>query len=76
MKFSDGHWQIPDNLELLHPVDVHSVRTEGDELVVIVSSRPPRSRGDQLNLMVFTIRLFAAAGVAFRSKCSISTASG
>ena len=61
MKFNDGHWQIPENLELLQPVDVHSVRVDGDELVVIVSSRPLKTRGDQLNLMVFTIRLFAAA---------------
>ena len=61
MKFSDGNWMIPENLSLLHPVFVHEVRVEGDELVALVASRELRTRGDQLNLMVFTLRLFAAA---------------
>ena len=61
MKFSDGNWMIPEHLSLLHPVFVHEVRVEGDELVALVASRELRTRGDQLNLMVFTLRLFAAA---------------
>ncbi|MBU1175886.1 MAG: alpha-xylosidase [Alphaproteobacteria bacterium] len=61
MKFSDGNWMIPENLSLLHPVFVHEVRVEGDELVAHIASRDLETRGDQLNLMVFTLRLFAAA---------------
>lgn len=61
MKFSDGNWMIPEHLSLLHPVFVHEVRVEGDELVALVASRELQTRGDQLNLMVFTLRLFAAA---------------
>ena len=61
MKFSDGNWMIPEHLSLLHPVFVHEAKVEGDELVALVASRELRTRGDQLNLMVFTLRLFAAA---------------
>ncbi len=61
MKFSDGNWQIPDGLALRHPLQVHEVRVEGDELVALVASREQQTRGDQLNLMLFTLRLFSPA---------------
>ncbi|MEJ2002636.1 MAG: hypothetical protein P8X77_14845 [Maritimibacter sp.] len=41
MKFSDGHWQIPENLTLSHPLHVHEVRIKGDELEAYVAARSP-----------------------------------
>ncbi|MEJ2021951.1 MAG: hypothetical protein P8X43_07910 [Maritimibacter sp.] len=61
MKFSDGHWQIPENLTLSHPLHVHEVRIKGDELEAYVAARPFNDRGDQLNSTVFTLRLTAPA---------------
>ncbi|WP_237153848.1 alpha-xylosidase [Oryzibacter oryziterrae] len=61
MKFSDGNWLVPKELSLLHPVFVHEVRIEGDELMALVASRPLKTLGDQLNLPVFTLRLSAPA---------------
>ena len=61
MKFSDGNWLVPENLALLHTVFVHEVRVEGDEIFALVASKELRTRGDQLNLMVFTLRLFSPA---------------
>jgi alpha-D-xyloside xylohydrolase len=61
VKFIDGNWLVPENLALLHPVHVHEVRIEGQELVAYVSSRELRTRGDQLNVMFFTLRLFSPA---------------
>ena len=61
MKFSDGNWLIPDNLDLLNPVFVHDVRIVGEELVAMLATRELKTRGDQLNLPVFTLRLSAPA---------------
>ncbi len=61
MKFSDGNWLVPETLSLLYPVYVHEVRIEGDELVALVATRDLKTRGDQLNLPVFTLRLSAPA---------------
>ncbi len=38
MKFSDGHWHIPEHLKVQHPVHVHDVRVEGDEVVADVAA--------------------------------------
>lgn len=61
MKFSDGHWLIPDDLKLGNLVHVHKVRAEGDELVAFVASRALEKRGDQLDTMLFSLRLFSPA---------------
>ncbi len=61
MKFSDGHWQLPENLTLFHPLHVHEVRVHGDALEAYVAARPFNDRGDQLNSTVFTLRLTAPA---------------
>ena len=61
MKFSDGHWHIPEHLKVQHPVYVHDVRVEGDEVVADVAALPFRSRLDQVHATVFTVRLFAPA---------------
>ncbi len=59
MKFSDGNWLVPEDLSLLHPLHMHEVYRDGDTLVAHVSSKVQRSRGDQLNTAVFTLRLFS-----------------
>ena len=61
MKFSDGHWHIPENLSLLHPVHIHDVRVEGDEVVAEVAALEFKTRFDQINATVFTLRLYAPA---------------
>lgn len=61
MKFSDGHWHIPENLRVLHPVHVHDVKVEGDEVVAEVAALEVRTRFDQINATVFTLRLFTPA---------------
>ena len=61
MKFSDGHWNIPEHLKLQHPVHVHDVRVEGGEVIAEVAALPFGSRLDQINATVFTVRLFAPA---------------
>ena len=59
MKFSDGHWRIPENLSVQHPLHVHDVRVEGDEVVADVAALEFKTRLDQINATVFTLRLFA-----------------
>ncbi len=61
MKFSDGNWLVPEGLELGNLVHVHEVRAEGDELVAFVTSRPLDKRGDDLDTMLFTLRLNSPA---------------
>lgn len=61
MKFSDGHWHIPEHLALKYPVHVHDIRVEGDEIVADVSELAFRTRLDQIHATVFEIRLFAPA---------------
>ena len=61
MKFSDGNWLVPDGLALGNLVHVHEVRAEGDELVAFVTSRPLNERGDDLDTMLFTLRLNSPA---------------
>ena len=69
MKFSDGHWRIPENLSVLHPLHVHDVRVEGDEVVAEVAALEFRTRFDQINATVFT-----AAGCSRRRKASSASA--
>ena len=61
MRFSDGHWRIPEHLTVQHPLHVHDVRVEGGEVVADVAALPFSSRLDQINATVFTLRLFAPA---------------
>ena len=61
MKFSDGHWHIPEHLDLQQPVHVHDVRVEGDEVVADLAALPFRTRLDQIHATVFTLRFFAPA---------------
>ncbi len=61
MKFTDGNWLVPEHWALLHPVHVHEVLVQGNELVAHIASRELRTRGDQLNTMFFTLRLFSPA---------------
>ena len=61
MKFSDGHWRVPENLSVQHPLHVHDVKVEGDEVVADVAALEFRTRLDQINATVFSLRLFAPA---------------
>ena len=61
MYFSDGNWLLPDDMDLLHPVRVHSVAREGKFVKLIVLSKHARGRGDQLNAAVFSVTLSAPA---------------
>ncbi len=61
MKFSDGHWRIPENLSVQHPLHVHAVTVAGNEVVAEVAALEFRTRFDQINATVFTLRLFAPA---------------
>ena len=61
MKFSDGHWVIPEHLALLHPAFVFDVRVEGDEVFALVSSWDLPSRSEQINAPVISIRLWSPA---------------
>ncbi|MDR3515487.1 MAG: alpha-xylosidase [Azospirillaceae bacterium] len=65
MKFCDGNWLVPENLELWHPIHVHRVEIRGNELLIHAASRDARNRADQLNMLLFTVRVFSPApGVA------------
>ncbi len=59
MKFSDGNWLIPENLKLRQPAQVHEVTVEGDQIRAIVASRELKTRGNQLDVTLFTMRLFS-----------------
>jgi alpha-D-xyloside xylohydrolase len=64
MKFSDGNWLVPQGLTLSHPIYVHQTEVRGAELLIHAPARDVRNRGDQLNVLLFTIRLFSPlAGV-------------
>jgi len=64
MKFSDGNWLVPQGLTLSHPIHVHQTEVQGAELLVLAPARDVRNRGDQLNVLLFTIHLFSPlAGV-------------
>jgi alpha-D-xyloside xylohydrolase len=67
MKLSDGHWRVPEHLNVVPLSYVHDVRIEGDQVVADVSAIEFRSRLDQIHATVFTLRLFAPAeGIAAR----------
>lgn len=59
MKFSDGNWLLPNEYAFLNPLHAHRVEVRGNEVVILASSRAGRTRADELNTMLFTVRLFA-----------------
>ncbi len=61
MRFSDGHWRIPENLSVQHPLYVHDVKVEREEVVAEVAALKFDTRLDQINATVFTVRVFAPA---------------
>ena len=61
MKFSDGHWRIPENLSIQHPLHIHEVKIVGDEVIAEVAALEFKTRLDQINATVFTLRLSAPA---------------
>lgn len=61
MKFSDGNWLTPETLSILNPVHVYELRPEPEAITAILSTRELKTRGDQLNTGVFTLRLWSPA---------------
>jgi alpha-D-xyloside xylohydrolase len=57
VKFIDGTWLVPDDLAVMHPLDVTDVRSLDGKLVAHVAIKQQRTRGDQLNAGVFTLTL-------------------
>ncbi|MEA9389575.1 alpha-xylosidase [Acerihabitans sp. TG2] len=59
MKISDGNWLIQPGLQLLHPLQVFDVQTEGKDLVIYAAPHDVTARGDQLDTPLFTLRFFS-----------------
>jgi alpha-D-xyloside xylohydrolase len=59
MKFSDGNWLLPNDYAFLNPLHAHRVEVREREVVILASSRSGRTRADELNTMLFTVRLTA-----------------
>ena len=59
MKFADGNWQVPANLDLMHPIDFFEAEKKGDELVVYATTWEQVRRGSQINARLFTIHFFS-----------------
>jgi len=59
MKFADGNWQVPENLDLMHPIDFFEAEKKGDELVVYATTWEQVRRGSQINARLFTIHFFS-----------------
>ncbi len=59
MKFSDGNWDIPAHMDIMHPVRVFDSFQDGKDLVIHASSWDARAREAQINTKIFTIRFFA-----------------
>ncbi|WP_176082867.1 alpha-xylosidase [Martelella sp. HB161492] len=59
MKFADGNWQVPDNLDLMHPVDFYEAEARDGALIVYASAWPLVERAAQINARLFTMRFFS-----------------
>ena len=59
MKFSDGNWQIPDHLSLMHPVRVFDYEEKDGELIVYASTWDARERAAQINARLLTYHFFS-----------------
>lgn len=66
MKFTDGNWLHRKGVQAHYATEVYDACQEGDELVLLVTTRPIRHRGDTLEGPVLTIRLAALAEDAIR----------
>lgn len=57
MKFTNGYWQIKNQIDPLYAVEFADSRIRGNELTVYAPAKHIENRGDCLNLGMLTIRL-------------------
>ena len=48
MKFTDGHWEVKDGVNISVPMDIRDIVTTDSSLKLCVATRPVRHRGDTL----------------------------
>ena len=56
MKFTDGYWQLRDDVQARYPAQVYDVTAEADALIVYAPTRKIEHRGDTLNEPLLTVR--------------------
>src|SRR5690606_23619502 len=61
VKFTDGFWALRPGVTAHYAQEAYDVEVDGDEIVVVASTRPIRSRGHVLNLPVLTVTLSSPA---------------
>lgn len=66
MKFTDGNWLHRKGVQAHYATEVYDAWQEGEELVLLVPTRPIRHRGDTLEGPVLAVRLAALAEDAIR----------
>jgi len=59
MKFTNGYWQLKENITPLYAVEYADSRIEGKEVTIYAPGRHISHRGDCLNLGLLTVRLFS-----------------
>lgn len=59
MKISDGNWLIQPGLDLIHPLQVFDVATDGQDMIIYAAPRDVSARGNQLDVPLLTLRLFS-----------------
>ena len=61
MKFTDGYWQLRDDVQARYPAQVYDVTAEADALIVYAPTRKIEHRGDTLNEPLLTARCTSPA---------------
>jgi len=61
VKFTDGYWQLRDDVQARYPAQVYDVTAEADALIVYAPTRKIEHRGDTLNEPLLTVRCTSPA---------------
>ncbi len=57
MKFTNGQWLLQPGVSAFYASETYAVRREGDELLVLATTRPIKHRGDTLGGPVLALRI-------------------
>jgi hypothetical protein len=64
VKFTDGYWQLRDDVQARYPAQVYDVTAEADALIVYAPTRKIEHRGDTLNEPLLTLTATRLEGIA------------
>lgn len=59
MKISNGNWLIQENLMIINPTCIHDIQINARELLVYIGAGDVTARENQLDVPLFTLRLFS-----------------